>query len=230
MSTRKRDGQDVEVLFDGFDELLLKVIGYAIAIVIADKAGKSDDREERTSARVALANLRDKLIDLRIVCFVPFRRGSVVRSAGLRGRVSDGGLDGGNTWMLNGIGTAGSDNEAVVEGDELLGCLLAGQSLCVGNLPENGRDKDGCECSHHESASSVPESVIFIDDAGLSSNPKNNPFPTSQGRGGLLSVRPMSHADAYRMIRRRAIEAKIATKIGNHSLCGTGITELITRE
>ena len=36
-----------------------------------------------------------------------------------------------------------------------------------------------------------------------------------------------SQADAYRMIRRRALAAGIATKIGNHSFRATGITEYL---
>ena len=35
----------------------------------------------------------------------------------------------------------------------------------------------------------------------------------------------MTQADAYRMIGRRALDAGIATKIGNHSFRATGITE-----
>ena len=37
----------------------------------------------------------------------------------------------------------------------------------------------------------------------------------------------MTQADAYRMIRRRATEAGILTKIGNHSFRATGITEYL---
>ena len=35
----------------------------------------------------------------------------------------------------------------------------------------------------------------------------------------------MTQADAYRVIRRRAVEAGIKTKVGNHSFRATGITE-----
>jgi site-specific recombinase XerD len=52
-------------------------------------------------------------------------------------------------------------------------------------------------------------------------------FRTATGRGGELTERPLSQADAYRMIRRRAIAAGIATKIGNHSFRATGITEYL---
>jgi integrase len=37
----------------------------------------------------------------------------------------------------------------------------------------------------------------------------------------------MSQVDAYRMIRRRASDAKILTKVGNHSFRATGITEYL---
>ena len=52
-------------------------------------------------------------------------------------------------------------------------------------------------------------------------------FRTSPGRSGQLSNRPMTQADAYRMIRRRSVEASIFTKIGNHSFRATGITEYL---
>jgi site-specific recombinase XerD len=52
-------------------------------------------------------------------------------------------------------------------------------------------------------------------------------FRTSPGRSGQLSNRPMTQADAYRMIRWRSVEASIFTKIGNHSFRATGITEYL---
>jgi site-specific recombinase XerD len=67
----------------------------------------------------------------------------------------------------------------------------------------------------------------YIEGAGIGDNPKSILFPTALGRTGFLSVRPMTQADAYRMIRRRAVEAGIATKIGNHSFRATGITEYL---
>jgi len=39
-----------------------------------------------------------------------------------------------------------------------------------------------------------------------------------------LTTRPMSQADAYRMVRRRAMAAGIRVKLGNHSWRATGIT------
>jgi site-specific recombinase XerD len=41
---------------------------------------------------------------------------------------------------------------------------------------------------------------------------------------GEPTAKPLSQSDAYRMIRRRAIDAWIQTKIGNHTFRATGIT------
>lgn len=64
----------------------------------------------------------------------------------------------------------------------------------------------------------------YIEGAGIGGNPKNVLFPTAHWRTAVLSGRPMTQSDAYRMVRRRAVEAGIATKIGNHSFRATGIT------
>ncbi|MBX3307668.1 MAG: tyrosine-type recombinase/integrase [Nitrospira sp.] len=52
-------------------------------------------------------------------------------------------------------------------------------------------------------------------------------FRTMHGRTGQLSDKPMTQTDAYRMVRRRATEVGIRTKIGNHSFRATGITEYL---
>ncbi len=52
-------------------------------------------------------------------------------------------------------------------------------------------------------------------------------FRTMRGRTGHLSDQPMTQPDAYRMIQRRATDAGIRTKIGNHSFRATGITEYL---
>ena len=50
-------------------------------------------------------------------------------------------------------------------------------------------------------------------------------FRTARGHNGsVLSEQAMSQPDAWRMIRRRAAAAGIATKLGNHSFRATGIT------
>ena len=67
----------------------------------------------------------------------------------------------------------------------------------------------------------------YIDGAGIGGDPKNVLFLTAHWRTRVLPDRPMTQPDAYRMIRRRAAEAGILTKIGNHSFRATGITEYL---
>lgn len=90
-------------------------------------------------------------------------------------------------------------------------------------LHEKGGKEHEMPCHHNLDA----YLHAYIDATGIGSNPKHFLFPTVQGRTGLLSLKPMSQSDAYRMIRRRAIEAGIATKVGNHSFRATGITEYL---
>jgi site-specific recombinase XerD len=64
----------------------------------------------------------------------------------------------------------------------------------------------------------------YIDGCGLAGDPKGVLFRTiARGRGELTAT-PLSQANAYAMIGRRAAAAGIATKIGNHTFRATGIT------
>jgi len=63
--------------------------------------------------------------------------------------------------------------------------------------------------------------------AGLKHDPKGFLFRTAKGRSGRLSTDPLAQADAYRMIRRRALACGLQTRIGNHSFRATGITEYL---
>lgn len=67
----------------------------------------------------------------------------------------------------------------------------------------------------------------YIEGAQVAGDEKGYLFRTAHGRTGILSERRMTQADAYRMIRRRAADAGIFTKIGNHSFRATGITEYL---
>lgn len=69
--------------------------------------------------------------------------------------------------------------------------------------------------------------LAYLDGAGLRAEPKGVLFRAARGTTGQLSDRPMGQSDAYRMIRRRAAAAGIATLVGNHSFRATGITELL---
>jgi site-specific recombinase XerD len=87
-------------------------------------------------------------------------------------------------------------------------------------LHEKGGKDHAMPCHHNlEQALS-----LYIDGAGLADDPKGPLFRTI-GRGtGQLTRTPLPQANAYAMIRRRALAADIQTKIGNHSFRATGIT------
>ena len=67
----------------------------------------------------------------------------------------------------------------------------------------------------------------YLELADIAGDDKGFLFRTAVRRSGQLTDRPMTQADAYRMIRRRAAEAGILTRIGNHSFRATGITEYL---
>ena len=67
----------------------------------------------------------------------------------------------------------------------------------------------------------------YIDGAGLSRETKGLLFRTAIPHTEQLTGRPMSQADVYRMIGRRALAAGISTNVGCHSFRATGITEYL---
>ena len=67
----------------------------------------------------------------------------------------------------------------------------------------------------------------YIEGAGIAADAKGYLFRTSRGRTSELTERPMAQQDVYRMIRRRAEEAGVRTKICCHSFRATGITEYL---
>ena len=70
----------------------------------------------------------------------------------------------------------------------------------------------------------------YIDAAGIAGDRKGWLFRTSPGHNGMALVdAPMSQADAWRMIRRRAVAAGIHAPIGNHTFRATGITAYLSR-
>ena len=64
-------------------------------------------------------------------------------------------------------------------------------------------------------------------DALQSADKKAFVFRSAMGRTGKLATTSMGQADVYRMIARRALNAKVMTKIGCHSFRATGITEYL---
>jgi integrase len=64
----------------------------------------------------------------------------------------------------------------------------------------------------------------YLDGAGITDDPKGPLFRTIRRGTGQLSNTQLPQANAYTMVRRRAIAAGIGTKIGNHTFRATGIT------
>src|SRR5208283_603648 len=67
----------------------------------------------------------------------------------------------------------------------------------------------------------------YLRGAGIATDGKGYLFRTARGRTNELSSNPMSQADVYRMIGRRAKDAGLRTKICCHSFRATGITEYL---
>jgi len=64
----------------------------------------------------------------------------------------------------------------------------------------------------------------YLDGTGIGGDPKGPLFRTI-GRGtGQLSGTPLPQANAYAMVRRRALATGIGTRIGKHTFRATGIT------
>jgi len=64
----------------------------------------------------------------------------------------------------------------------------------------------------------------YLDKTGLRDEPKGPLFRTIARGTGQLSTTPLPQANAYAMVRRRALAAGIDTPIGNHTFRATGIT------
>ncbi|MCQ4189047.1 tyrosine-type recombinase/integrase [Methylocystis suflitae] len=87
-------------------------------------------------------------------------------------------------------------------------------------LHEKGGNRHNMPCHHNLEA----HLHAYLNGCGLTDDSKGPLFRTI-GRGtGQLTEAPLPQANAYAMIRRRALAAGIATKIGNHSFRATGIT------
>jgi integrase len=88
-------------------------------------------------------------------------------------------------------------------------------------LHEKGGKQHMMPC-HHVLAEMLH---AYITAAGISDDKKGWMFRTSRGHGGtVLGDQPMAQADAWRMVRKRALAAGIMAPIGNHSFRATGIT------
>jgi site-specific recombinase XerD len=97
-------------------------------------------------------------------------------------------------------------------------------------LHEKGGKHHEMPC-HHKLESYLQEYIEALHaaaiGAGAAFDPKAWLFPTTAGRTSRLTARPMGQADVYRMIRRRAVDAGIETRLCCHSFRATGITEYL---
>jgi integrase len=86
-------------------------------------------------------------------------------------------------------------------------------------LREKGGKQHAMPC-HHKLEEYL---VAYIEGAGLRDEPKRPLFTIRRGTR-QLSGTVLQQANAYAMLRRRAVAAGIMTKVGNHSFRATGIT------
>src|SRR3954468_19126030 len=75
--------------------------------------------------------------------------------------------------------------------------------------------------AHHKLEAFIDE---YLAAAGIRDNGRGPLFRTARGRSGALPAEPMHRIDAYRMIRRRAVEAGFKQKLDCHVFRATGIT------
>jgi site-specific recombinase XerD len=87
-------------------------------------------------------------------------------------------------------------------------------------LREKGGKRHEMPCHHNLEA----YLTAYIEGSGIADDPKGPLFRTLGRKTKLLTRTPLPRANAYAMIQRRAADAGIATKIGNHSFRATGIT------
>ena len=88
-------------------------------------------------------------------------------------------------------------------------------------LHEKGGKEHAMPC-HHALAEALH---AYIASASIAEDRKGWLFRTAKGHvATVLAERPMDQADAWCMIRRRALAAGIAAPIGNHTMRATGIT------
>jgi site-specific recombinase XerD len=92
-------------------------------------------------------------------------------------------------------------------------------------LHEKGGKQHAMPC-HHALAEMLH---AYIAAANIAEDRKGWLFRTSPRHAAtVLTERPMNQADAWRMIRRRAVTAGIMAPIGNHTFRATGITAYLS--
>lgn len=90
-------------------------------------------------------------------------------------------------------------------------------------LHEKGDKQHEMPC-HHNLETYL---AAYMEGAQIEGDPKGHLFRSALSKSGLIGGKPMSQVDVYRMVRRRAEQAGIDTKIGCHTFRATGITEYL---
>jgi integrase/recombinase XerD len=78
--------------------------------------------------------------------------------------------------------------------------------------------------AHHTLEAYLDE---YVKAAGIAADPKGPLFRSAPGTNAELTRNPLRTADVWRVIRRRAKQARIQTKIGCHTFRATGITSYL---
>lgn len=78
--------------------------------------------------------------------------------------------------------------------------------------------------AHHNLESYID---AYVKAAGIEDDDKGPLFRSAKGKTGTLSRKAMAQPDVWRMIRKRAKQAGIKTRIGCHSFRATGITNYL---
>lgn len=91
-------------------------------------------------------------------------------------------------------------------------------------LHEKGGKRHEVPCHHR-----LEEFLdAYLEAVGRREGKKQPLFYSAAGRTGLLTTNRMTRGDVYRMVKRRADAAGIATAIGCHTFRATGITNYLT--
>jgi site-specific recombinase XerD len=90
-------------------------------------------------------------------------------------------------------------------------------------LREKGGKRHEMPC-HHTLEAYLHAYLEHLSGTGIGDDPKGPLFRTIRRGTGQLSDTPLPQANAYAMVRRRALAAGIGTAIGNHTFRATGIT------
>lgn len=90
-------------------------------------------------------------------------------------------------------------------------------------LREKGGKAHAMPC-HHTLEAHLHAYLEYLSGLGIAGGAKEPLFRTIRRGTGQLSKSPLTQANAYAMVRRRALAAGSGTKIGNHTFRATGIT------